>query len=225
MRNTAKVPTEDAPTVDAYPLAWPVGRPRTPLHERKPALFRRETDGMRRRLSVEEAMHRVRCELDMFDAVDIVISTNAPPTRNGIPSVSRQRDDDPGVAVYFKLARGTTYALHCLACDRWDRLADNLAAIAADLDATRAKIRYGVTDQAQAFAGHLALPAMDARKPWWQVLGFKDKPKSRAEVEEKRRRLLLQYHPDRHGGGSHAASNQAAEINAAWDEAQLELPL
>src|SRR3712207_8693345 len=50
------------------------------------------------------------------------------------------------------------------------------------------------------------------RSPWWQVLGFKDKPKSRAEVEEKRRRLLLQYHPDRHGGGAHAASNQAAGI-------------
>jgi hypothetical protein len=56
--------------------------------------------------------------------------------------------------VYFKL-HGKD---RVLACDKWDRVADNIAAIAAHIDAIRRQDRYGVGTIDQAFAGYSALP-------------------------------------------------------------------
>ena len=57
---------------------------------------------------------------------------------------------------------------HALACDRFDRIEDNIAAIAAHIETLRGQERWGVADMKQAFAGHVALPAPEQ---WWQVLG------------------------------------------------------
>ena len=61
--------------------------------------------------------------------------------------------DDPGVAVYFQLHDKE----RVLACDKWDTVADNIAAIAAHIDGIRRQDRYGVGTIDQAFAGYSAL--------------------------------------------------------------------
>ena len=79
--------------------------------------------------------------------------------------------DDPGVAVYFQLHDKE----RVLACDKWDTVADNIAAIAAHIDGIRRQDRYGVGTIDQAFAGYSALPPPGGTsrptRPWHEVLG------------------------------------------------------
>jgi hypothetical protein len=206
--------------IDSYPLTWPAGRPRRPAEEREEARFGQETmhsDGtgllaFRRRqpLTIAAGLGRLRAELARRGAEDVVVSTNVPTRQDGLPYSNARVPDDPAVAVYFRW-KGE---LHCMPCDKWTRVADNLAAVAAHLDALRRIERYAVGDIAQAFAGYKALPAAGAKRSWWEVLGF-EKPVSYTEAKNRARELLRDLHPDH--GGNH---NQAAEINAALDDAQ-----
>jgi len=148
----------------------------------------------------------------MLGATGLVISTNIPTRKDGLPFSNAREPDDRGVAVYFMLDSNQP---HCLACDKWDRVADNLAAIAAHIDAIRGQARWGVGDLAQAFAGYKQLTAMGARKPWWTLLGFVQPPAVLADVETKWKLMIARCHPD--AGGN---ANQAAEINAAFTEAK-----
>lgn len=197
----------------SYPLAWPIGWPRTPSHRISRSNF--STGGHGRRLSVDGALERLLGELRRLAGLgpnDIVVSTNVT-TRmsDGLPRSDRPEPADRGVAVYFTLAKEP----RVLACDRWDRVADNIAAIAAHIEAMRGQERWGVGTIAQAFAGFKALAAAGAIKPWWEVLGFTERPRDRAAVDEKYRELARLHHPDRGGN-----ANQMAEVNAAYDDAQ-----
>src|SRR5262249_31741204 len=71
------------------------------------------------------------------------------------PYSGARKSYDVGAAVYFSLNKKP----YCLPCDRWNRLPDNLAAIAAHLEAMRGMDRWGVGSIEQAFAGYKALPA------------------------------------------------------------------
>jgi hypothetical protein len=206
--------------ISAWPLVWPVGRPRRPVSEREVARFGQErerggVDGSpvyraKQPLTIVAALGRLRAELGRRGAEDVVISTNVPTRQDGLPYSSARDPDDPAVAVYFRW-KGE---LHCMPCDKWTRVADNLAAVAAHLDALRKIERYAVGDIGQAFAGYKALPAVGAKRNWWEVLGF-EKPVSYKDAKDKARELLRDLHPDR--GGNHV---QAAEINVALDDAQ-----
>ena len=208
--------------IEAYPCSWPVGRPRTPANRRERARFNQKireyssTAGAgswlrTSKLTIAVAIRRVRDELTQLGATDVVISTNVRTQSNGLPYSNVREPEDSAVAIYFRL-RGK---VRCLPCDHWDRVADNLAAIAAHIHALRGIERWAVGDIEQAWEGYKALPALGLRPPWWQVLGFQDTPAFFQAVEEKRRTRLLECHPDK--GGS---ANQAAEINAAFDEAK-----
>jgi hypothetical protein len=59
------------------------------------------------------------------------------------------------------------------------------------------------------------LPAADAKKTWWSLLGFANPPAKVEDAEAKWKERIRDAHPD--AGGS---ANQAAEINAAMDEAR-----
>ena len=201
--------------VEAYPLTWPVGRPRSPKPRR--ALFHRkvESTGLsykhKAEVTLYQAISMVRDELKRMRAADVVISTNVRTRQDGLPYSGAREPDDHGVAVYFRLAGSA----HCLACDRWDRVADNLCAIAHHIQAIRAMDRWGVGDLAQAFAGYKALPPIEAKKTWWALLGFAQPPADLDAVRAKWRTRIGDTHPDRGGD-----ANQAAEINAAMSEAE-----
>lgn len=194
----------------AFPLEWPVAIARW-RGGREEAHFR---DGSSK-IGVAKAVTRVLVELDRFKAEEIVLSSNLRPTLARLPSASgTDRLADPGAAAYFRID-GEPRAI---ACDKWSRVADNFAAIAADLEAKRGQIRWGASTRGQIFGGYRALPAMGASKPWWQVLELPSTATG-IQVEIARDKLLAKWHPDK-PGGSHA---RAAEINAAVQEARLEI--
>lgn len=84
----------------------------------------------------------------------VVISSNVELRQDGLPYSNRKTPEDPGVAVYFELD-GEPYAMPC---DKWDRVADNLYAIAKHLEAMRGMERWGVGSLQTAFKGFHALP-------------------------------------------------------------------
>src|SRR3984893_16238997 len=123
---------------------------------------------------------------------DILISTNVKLRLDGLPR-SDQEPSDPGAAVYWQ-KKGQS--MRCMAIDRYDRVADNLAAIAATLEAMRAIERHGgaaILDRA--FTGFKALAAPE--QPF-QVLGVGANA-SKEEIERAYRLLATKHHPDRGG--------------------------
>jgi hypothetical protein len=155
---------------------------------------------------------RLLDEMKRLGATAVMLSTNVPTRQDGLPYSKAREPDDHGVAVYFRI-KGEP---RVLACDKWDRVADNMAALAAHVDAVRGQLRWGVGTIEQAFGGYKALPAMGASKQWWEILGVKEDA-SWPTIEAKREALLHVHHPDRGGNG-----NVAAEINAAFDQARRE---
>lgn len=206
-------------TIQRYPLAWPAGWHRTGSIHRERARFNKKvsqksnySDHVYTRsqeLTIAEATQRVLEELQRMeiDTEDVVISSNLRTRLDGLPISKQAAPDDPGVAVYWRSGTGT----RCMAIDRYDRVQDNLAAIAATLDAMRAIERHGgATILDRAFQGFVALPAPRA---WWQVLELKDHHATRAQVMDAHRRLIAKHHPDKGGD-----TEVAADINAARDQ-------
>ena len=208
-------------TIPPYPLTWPSGWRRTNATSRVRAKFnRKERRGSNSwttaaPLTIADAVRRVLDELEQMGAIkddDIVISTNVRVRLDGLPRSGEPEPTDPGVAVYWTVPYEPT---RCMAIDIYDRVADNLAAVAATLNAMRAIERHGgaaILDRA--FTGFTALPAPGAPKTWREVLGVGPS----ATLNEARaayRRLASENHPDK-GGTAEAM----AEVNRAWQEAQ-----
>ncbi|WP_295560547.1 J domain-containing protein [uncultured Sphingomonas sp.] len=146
-----------------------------------------------------------------YRVVNMVLSTNIRFTASGArdQSVSRKDPTDPGVAFYFDLDKKP----HVLACDRWDSVADNIAAIAAHIEALRGQERWGVADLHQAFAGHVALPAA---AHWTTVLEV-PVDASAILIRAAYRCLAQSAHPDT--GGNRADWDR---LQAAYDQAKKE---
>lgn len=183
-----------------FPLSWPAAKPRTPFAHRKSAAFR----DAGRAVGVPTAINRLQVELDAIRASSPILSTNLELRLDGRPRADRAPPSDPGAALYFTL-KGREIAL---ACDKWDRVADNIVAIAKHIEALRGQDRWGVGTIEQAFAGYEALPAPEQ---WWQVLGVSESA-SPEEIAQRYRELAREAHPD--AGGSEAAM---ARLNAARD--------
>lgn len=208
-------------SVDRYPLSWPEGWKRTAWTARKKATFK--TD--RQKLSVADGADRVLLELQRMGIPErqVIISTNIEPTLTGRPRSSQAEPSDPGVAVYWTQRGastngpgGKTYEHHrVMAIDRYTKVADNLAAIAATLEAMRAIERHGGAEILErAFTGFLALPPP---RDWRQLLHV-DRDATLEEVHRAYLNMVKTVHPD--VGGSH---EYMAELNAAWSDAQREL--
>lgn len=217
--------------VTRYPLSWPSGWRRTPAASRKRARFvhrERQTRSFgtgqtydytnNRRLTIAEAVGRLRDELRRLGVLleQLVVSTDVPTRNDGLPYSRAGEPTDPGAAVYFVL-NGRD---RCLACDTWDRVADNLAAIAGHIDAIRRIDRYGVGTLDQAFAGYVGLPAKG--ETWRATLGFPpDATPTGPEIDRAFRDRARDAHPDR-AGGSHDAMSA---LTAARLEGREELGL
>jgi len=202
----------------SFPLAWPIAWPRcrNPTRAKFGVASRQQSDGTWRygsKLTIGAARDRLLSELQRLGARNVVISSNIRARGDGLPYANAAEPSDHGAAVYFRL-KGEP---RVLACDKWDRVADNLAALAKHIEAVRGQVRWGVGSLEQAFGGYKALPAMGEVKQWWEILGVPADATIEV-VEAKRDKLLMQHHPDR--GGSHS---RAAEINAAFDAACREL--
>lgn len=206
-------------TIPAYPLQWPEGWKRTDAHRRARAKFGRQAQSchgswkIREGLTIAQAVRRVRDELGRMGIRDddLVISTNLELRLDGLPRSNQREPSDPGVSVYWTQKRGD--APRCMAIDRYDRVADNLAAIAATLDAMRAIERHGGAEILnRAFTGFAALPN-GSTAHWSDVL---DVPAtaSRAEIEAAYRRLRSLHHPDKGGD-----AEQFDRIQKAYAEA------
>lgn len=137
----------------AYPLDWPPGWKRTQVRTRAKFVGKAgkhvlgENGAMghwetKRELTIEQATRRVLDELKRFGVGDwnIIISTNLQLRQDGLPRFGQANPRDPGAAVYWTKGKE---GQRCMAIDRYDRVADNLAAIAATLDAMRAIERHG----------------------------------------------------------------------------------
>lgn len=209
-----------ADDVTAYPLSWPRTKNRTPAHKRvKFGVFKTARDrvggentyGGQQRVTVAGALDRLRRELKMLDARNVVISSNLALRQDGFPRSDRRAPEDPGVAVYCRVD-GDPVAL---ACDKFVDVAQNIAAVAAHIGASRAIERHGVGSLREIFRGFLALPGAVAPDDWREVLG---EPKTLREAEARYYDAMRTAHPD--VGGSQA---EAAKLNAAIAQARTVL--
>lgn len=214
--------------IDAYPLQWPGHRRRTPNDERKPAAFGTSVHqpdrgwNTKKKLSIAEALHRLITELDKYTRIghairvpkeSIVVSSDVPIRKDGLPYSNMREPVDPGVAVYFKLD-GKDY---CLPCDKWDKVADNIAAIAAHVCAMRGIERWGVGESHDVYTGFKALPEKSSADhlTWWNILGVPVNADESA-VKEAYRSLSKKYHPDTSGTGD---SEKFIQIKLAYEHA------
>lgn len=214
---------------ERYPLCWPAGWKR--ITERVSARFsRRETQygspdaqGHRNtwksshQLSVADALARLRAELRRMGLRDddFIISTNVELRLDGLPRSDRREPSDPGVAVYWEQRSKQ----QCMATDRYDRVADNMAAIATTLDDLRSIERHGGAEILErAFIGFAQLPSSTDRKPWREVLGFGPEARvTKDELDKRFRKLAEQHHPDKGGN-----IEEFHRINGAREDALLE---
>jgi hypothetical protein len=206
----------------AYPLTWPLGWPRSKSRDR--ARFSAGKDAsytdsagkyirrtVAREASMNDAKKRLQLELDRLGAIHTILSTNVELRLDGTPYSNRKDPADTGAAVYFTL-QGKKVVL---ACDRWDRVPDNIIAIAKHIDALRGQERWGVGSLEQAFRGYQALPSPDYVKPWREVLGMDITAIDQAEFIYRTKAKV--HHPDRGGNPI-----QMAELNAAIKSARQE---
>lgn len=211
-------------TARRYPLSWPTGWKRTPPQERQRADFgktiekthtQRFYDGRppetttrkgKAPLTAADAALRLEAELDRLGAEDAKLSTSQKLRLDGTPRSDLSEPTDVGAAVYFTL-NGKP---RVLACDRWLRVADNIAAIAQHIDALRRIERYGIGDMNQAFAGYAALNP--TAEDWAIVLGLSQFA-SREDILAAHRKLATEHHPDKGGRLEDMARiNQARDI-------------
>lgn len=192
--------------IESFPLCWPPGWKRATY--RKRSQFASIAFGRAR----DEAIH----ELKLMGAPswEIIISTNIPLRRDGLPYSGQANPADPGVAVYFKRSGHQMV----LACDTYRDVTDNMWAIRKTIEALRGIKRWGASDMLErAFTGFQALPAAPAKAPWWEVLRV---PRGAMvdEVKASYRELARRHHSD-------VTSDDGGEmyrINAAWAEFQKE---
>lgn len=142
---------------EAYPLSWPAAWPRTAASERKNGRFK----SGRNWITTYDAVDRVLSELRRFgvDRRLIIISTNIETKADGLPRSDRSVNlVDPGAAVYWTDPKSKQQ--QCIAIDEYTWVSDNIAAIAATLDAMRSIERHGGAQiLKRAFEGFRALPA------------------------------------------------------------------
>lgn len=215
-------------TIDAYPLQWPIAWKRTAPAQRREAKFGKASQRHSgphvpaRPLTMAEAVQRLLNELERFAVSQntVVISTNVRPTLAGLPRSGERKPEDPGAAVYW--TDPFNGSPRVMAIDQYTRVEDNIAALAATIEAMRAIERHGgAVILERAFTGLTALPApgQGATREWWDVLQVDRATVTREGCKQAYRRLASQFHPDKPGGSHEAMS----ELNAAQEKALQEV--
>lgn len=184
--------------IEAYPLQWPAGYPRT----KNPARSKFDT-------TFAVARNSIMREVKLLGGKAPIISTNIPLRNDGLPYASFKTVSDKGVAVYFTYNNNSVV----LACDKWDKIEDNMQAIRKAIDALRSLDRWGVSDILnRAFTGFVALP--DSTKKHWSEVLCLPRNANESQIKEAYRRLAIETYPDR--GGS---ALRFIEVKEAYEDA------
>lgn len=187
---------------DKSPLSWPVTQPRTKVRER-----------YKFKLRLGQALDALRREIKLLGVRDAIITCNLPVGSYGTFLIDDGRLADPGVAVYFTLKNAPL----AMGCDKWEKLCDNVNALAHTIEAIRGIARWGSTQMMeQAFRGFSALPAPDSD---WRTVFQLHGPVSFDDVRVRYKDLALHAHPDREGGDNDAM----VRLNRALEAAEREL--
>jgi hypothetical protein len=188
--------------IEAYPLTWPAGRPRTPVSRRRGGQFQ---------VPFTQAREELLYSLSLLGASRVIISSNVPLRQDGLPRADSREPSDSGVAVYFQRDKKP----FVIACDTYNQVRQNLRAIGATVEALRSIQRHGASSMLeQAFTGFSALPPARTGEPsWWEVLGV-PATATLDEIRAARDALALRNHPDM--GGEH---DVMAAVNRAFDRA------
>ena len=204
--------------IPAFPLQWPAGWKRTGPAQRIRAKFgKRRGEPYKSQLSVADAVKRVRLELQRIGVPDhdLVVSTNVPLRLDGWPRSDRE-PSDPGVAIYWRDSKKEGWPQRCMAIDLYDRVADNLAAVAATLEALRAVERHGGAEILdRTFTGFTAIEAPKDVDHWSDILDC-DRHASTSEVRAAFLRARSAAHPDKQQGGSSAQFNRVVQAYQAF---------
>lgn len=190
--------------IEAYPLCWPVAYSRTvdPIKSKF-------------KTTLGKARDYLTSEIGRLKANDLILSTNIPTKQNGelYADWQRYRIDDHGVAVYFTY-KGKQV---CLCCDKYERIYENVHAIARTIEALRQIDRDGVSDFLDhTFTGFQALPEKSEifTKSVWEILGLSAQPTSVDIVHSAYKNMAKILHPDK--GGSNEAFS---ELSQAYQQA------
>lgn len=184
--------------ITAYPLSWPFYRKRCVKPKNAPF---KTTFGKARDLLVHE--------IKKIGGSNIIISTNIPLRRDGLPYASSTPVIDSGVAVYFNYKDKQM----CFACDKWSMITHNIQAIYKTLEALRGIERWGSGDMREtAFSGFIALPS--PAPVYREILGLSDNA-TLADAEKSYKELRSRHHPDK--GGS---VEMFDAIQKAWELAK-----
>ena len=150
------------------------------------------------------------------DQDSVILSTNIELRLDGLPYSNRRSPEDVGAAVYFSRNDKN----QCIAVDKYDRVADNISAIAKAVKCLRSLERYGA-DQVleRAFVNLNALPAPEQKttRSWRSILGGY-RGNDINEVQKIYRKMRSAAHQDNGG-----RTNVFHQVQEAWDSAQREL--
>lgn len=184
------------------PLDWPAERSRTVLRRRAPPVGK---------AGLAATLARARAALvdalDRLGAREAVLTTDIDFSLDLAPS----EPADPGAVARFRFDTRP----HRVACDGWDRVAENIFEIARRIDEAA---RLDRTQAIRLLAEYALLPP--SARSWRLVLGFEETgaPPTLAAVEQAFRLRARRVHPDAGGTVAHMA-----ELNAARDAARAEL--
>jgi len=187
--------------ITRFPLCWPNSVARTAPHARSHPNFdeRSIAESVKHALAEINRLNNRRWD---YDDESVIISTNVRPTLAGVPASNQTQPTDSGVAIYFNLhfQRGGKYHDRpvVLTCDKWIKVCDNIRAIAKDIEAQRARQRWGCTNVEQAFRGYTAIPEKCGGPSWW-VLFELPSTASKEQIKDRFRELAKSAHPDKGG--------------------------
>lgn len=184
--------------ITRYPLCWPDSVARTEPYRRLRPQFDEGT--------IASAVNFVRSEINRlnnrrwdYNDESVIISSNLRQRLDGLPASNQAEPADTGVAVYFNLIfirNGKRYERPIvMSCDKWNKVAFNLKAIAKDIEAQRARQRWGCTNYEQAFRGYVAIPEKCGGKSWWSELEVSPSC-SEAEIKAAYQAKAKLHHPD-----------------------------
>lgn len=171
--------------IEAYPLHWPDGWSRT----KQPIPSRFDT-------KLASARDNLLNEVRLLGGRNVILSTNIPLRKDGLPYATYRSIDDTGVAVYFELDNQS----QVFACDKWDLIEDNMQAIKKTIESLRGIERWGSSEMLnRVYKGFKALPEQAGPSygdTWWSILQVSQSD-SLEVIKQAYRKLSKKYHPDK----------------------------